>query len=204
MDLSTAAGAANDIVTSVAVVVGGLWVYFNYVRGRTFARRAELQVMSSIEGKKSRYLCATVTLRNTGQAKLPLNENMKVVRLSAIEGGARDDINVAKWQKIMTVPVLEQHAWLEALETVTDTVVFCLPGAGSRDYSAYQVEAMVGTRRRIVSGKGTLWQSRSFLFATVDPARDSDLHAHRSEGGECRNEQGNGQEAARAAKVRQG
>lgn len=129
-------------------------------------------MLSSLEGNRSRYLCATVTLKNTGQAKLPLNENMKVVRLSAIEGRASDDINVAKWQRIMTVPVLEQHAWLEALETVTDTVVFNLPGAGdgSRDYSAYQVEAIVGTRRRIVSGKGTLWQSRNFLFATVDSA----------------------------------
>jgi hypothetical protein len=140
-------------------------------------------------------LCATVTLKNTGQAKLPLNENMKVVRLSAIEDRAGDDISVAKWQRIITVPVLEQHAWLEALETVTDTVVFNLPGAGkgSQDYSAYQVEAIVGTRRRIVSGKGTLWQSRSFLFAAVDSA---------AKGGEPHNEQRKGPNGA--AKVRQG
>lgn len=180
MDLSTATDVANNIITSGAVVIGGVWVYFNYIRGRTFARRAELGVTSSLERGNSLYLCATVTLKNSGQSNLPLNENMKVIRLSGIADRTSDGIGVAKWQRIMTLPILEQHAWLEALETVTDTVVYSLPCAsgGGPHYSAYQVEAIVGTRRRLISRRGTLWQSRTVLFAPTASATGKDPSSH--------------------------
>jgi hypothetical protein len=178
VDLGAAASTAHDIVTSAAVVVGGTWVYFNYIRGRTFAQRAQLDVVSSLKGGGStRYLCATVTLKNTGQAKLPLNGNMKALRLYVIVDQASDDISVAKWKRIVTLPIFEQHAWLEAQETVTDTVVYklCDGDGGSDHYSAYQVEAVVGTRRRIITRKGTLWQSRSLLFVEAASAGDGEL-----------------------------
>jgi hypothetical protein len=117
-----------------------------------------------------------VTLKNAGQSKLSLNKNMKVIRLHGVTDQAGDDISVAKWQRIMTLPILEQHSWLEGLETVSDTVVYTLPraGGGGPPYFAYQVEAIVGTRRRFISGKGTLWQSRAVLFVPIDSADGKD------------------------------
>jgi len=44
MGLQQATTVAYNIVTSSAVVIGGIWAYFKFVRGRAFANRAELGV----------------------------------------------------------------------------------------------------------------------------------------------------------------
>ena len=77
MDLKTATDVASSIVTSLAVVIGGVWAYFKFIKGRTFAHRAELDVSPSLEtSAESLYLSVTITLKNTGLSKLPLNEGM--------------------------------------------------------------------------------------------------------------------------------
>jgi hypothetical protein len=81
VDLKTATDVVDNIVTSSAVVIGGVWAYFKFVRGRTFARRAELDISPALEqSADSLYLAVTITLKNTGLSKLPLNKDMKVVR----------------------------------------------------------------------------------------------------------------------------
>jgi hypothetical protein len=168
VDVKTATDVASNIVTSVAVLVGGVWAYFKFIKGRTFAHRAELDVSPSLEtSADSLYLSVTITLKNTGLSKLPLNDNMKVTRLFGLTHVANGAVSAAKWERVLTVPILDQHAWLEAQETVTDTVVYSLygttDGKGAR-HSAYQVEALVGARRRLITRRGTRWQARAVVF----------------------------------------
>ena len=177
MDLKTATDVASNIVTSLAVLVGGVWAYFKFIKGRTFAHRAELDVSPSLETSAgSLYLSVTVTLKNTGLSKLPLNDNMKVVRLLGIAHASDGAVSSAKWERILTMPILDQHAWLEAQETVTDTVVYSLHSRTDGKVSgpaAYQVEAIVGARRRLITRKGTRWQARAVVFL---PASNSVGH----------------------------
>jgi hypothetical protein len=166
MELATVTGAVNDIVTSSAVLIGGVWAYFKFVRGRTFARRAELDVSVSLENSNSRlYLSIVITLKNTGLSRLPLNSEMKIVRLFHMVSELSDDVCIAEWERISTVSILDQHDWLEAQETVIDTLVYCLSGVDPRSgHAVYQVEALVGAPRRRITGKGTRWQSRAVAF----------------------------------------
>jgi hypothetical protein len=167
VDLKTATDVVNNIVTSSAVVIGGVWAYFKFVRGRTFARRAELAVSPAIEqSADSLYLSVTITLKNAGLSKLPLNKDMKVVRLFGIADEADQNFTTPKWERISTLPILDQHDWLEAQETVTDMVIYSLQGSDGKDsgHAAYQVEAIVGAPRRRVTRKGTRWQSRAVVF----------------------------------------
>src|SRR5438128_683810 len=114
-----------NIVTSSAVVIGGIWAYFKFVRGRTFARRAELDISPALEqNADSLYLSVTITLKNTGLSKLPLNRDMKVIRLFGIVDEADRNLSPLKWKRILTFPILDQHDWLEAQETVTDMVTY--------------------------------------------------------------------------------
>ena len=86
MDVNTITGVADNIVTSAAVVIGGIWVYFKFIRGRTFADRAELDVSLSLERTVGpMYLCATVTIKNTGLSEYSFEQkNMKAIRLFAL------------------------------------------------------------------------------------------------------------------------
>jgi hypothetical protein len=170
VDLKTATDVANNIVTSCAVLIGGVWAYFKFIRGRTFAHRAELNVSPSLErSADALYLSVTVTLKNTGLSKLPLNSNMKIVRLFGITHEADRSVRAAGWERILTIPILDQHAWLEAQEAVTDTVVYSLHSTDGKDsgYGAYQVEALVGAPRRLITRKGTRWQSRAVVFLSA-------------------------------------
>jgi hypothetical protein len=166
MDLQAATTVAYNIVTSSAVVVGGVWAYFKFVRGRTFANRAELNVTANFDGSPDQvYFCATVTLKNTGLSRLPLNSDMKAIRIfgaAASEGDAGE----VKWERISTLPILDQHGWLEAQETVTDTIVYQVPlsGQNGSNYAIYQVEAIVGARPRPITRKRVKWQALDVAF----------------------------------------
>jgi hypothetical protein len=171
VDAKTTIEEVNNVVTSAAVVVGGIWAYFKFIRGRTFAHRAELDVTPSLDQSTgASYLSVTVTLKNTGLSKLPLNANMKAVRLSGIAGDASDGLRQAAWRRILTSPILETHAWLEAQETVTDTVVYSLHVSDVEGPRAavYQIEAIVGSRRRLITRKGTQWSARAVVFVPID------------------------------------
>lgn len=179
MSLQSTADLVQSIVTSCAVVVGGGWAYFKFARGRTFANRAEVQVTASLENRSGDlYICAVVTLTNRGLSKVPLNRDFKAVRLyGAMARG--DQIAVAWWHRISTDRILKEHDWLEGEETVTDTVLYFLPGcpSGRVPYAAYQVEAVVGVRLRRFT-KHIKWQSRSVVFAPAGQSAGGPLPAN--------------------------
>jgi hypothetical protein len=183
VDIKTITEVVDNIVTSGAVVIGGIWAYFKFIRGRTFAHRAELNSTVALERTVGRsYLCVTVSLKNTGLSKLPLEKDMKVMRLFGAAGEVDGRIDAAKWERLMTLPMLQHHEWLEAQETVTDTMVYSLPGVHEfgPHYAAYQVEAIVGASRNLITRKGTSWRSNAFVFLpTSDLGNDRDLNLSR-------------------------
>lgn len=179
MGLEEITTAAYNIVTSSAVIVGGIWAYFKFVRGRTFANRAELNVSISFERADARlHLSAIFTLKNTGQSRIPLNSKMKAARLfGMVDSQESDGPAETRWERIKTTPIFEQHEWLEAYETVTDTVVYRLPAPGSHHiwHTAYQVEAIVGARRRLLTRKGVQWQARAVAFIPLASSENRKL-----------------------------
>lgn len=58
VDPQEATTITYNIVTSAAIVIGGVWAYFKFVRGRTFANRGELSVSASIERSADRFTFA--------------------------------------------------------------------------------------------------------------------------------------------------
>jgi hypothetical protein len=167
MDIKMATDVADNIVTSTAIVTGGFWAYFKFIRGRAFAHRAEIDISPTVEsGAGSLYLSITITLKNTGLSKLPLNEKMKILRLSGITGHSGGNPGAAGWERILSLPILKDHGWLEAQETVTETVVYSVggPDGMGTSHAAYQVEAMVGTPRRMITKTGKRWQSHAVIF----------------------------------------
>lgn len=112
------------------------------------------------------YLCVTVTVKNAGLSRVRLNNNMKAVRILGTVGAASGDAGEADWERITTLRILGQHEWLEAQETVTDTVVYRLPTSGQSAprYRLYQIEAIVGARPRLLTRKRVQWQARTVAF----------------------------------------
>jgi len=166
MDLKTAAEIADHVVTAAAVVIGGTWAYFRFVRGRTFKHRAELSSSLALtDSAGQRHFIVTVGLKNTGLSKLPLNKDMKAIRLFGAPRKDTGETGQATWKRIATYAFFDQHGWLEPQEEVQDDFLYVLPKTTEAGvpFTAYQVEAIVGSKPSAIRRKKTRWVSRTIL-----------------------------------------
>lgn len=118
-------GAAQNAIQGAAIVVGGAWAYFKFVKGRTLHRRAELDVDASLlaYGLSIR---AKATMRNTGAAKIPLR--LKIVQVETFEPGDVDEHGRPAWREIAKkTPLFSDHDWIESQETIGDDLLVPIP-----------------------------------------------------------------------------
>jgi hypothetical protein len=170
MHLENFSEIVYNFTTSTAVVIGGVWAYFKFVRGRTFSHRAELSVAAAVEDCGDRVcLNVSIGLKNTGLSKLPLNDEMKYIQLYGMSDNDGSLPGSPEWKWLLTKKIFDQHAWIEAQETATDAAVFQLWAAGSQSlrHHAYQVEVWLGAPRSRITRKGSLWHGRTVAFTPV-------------------------------------
>jgi hypothetical protein len=78
---------SEKICTIAAVIVGGLWVYFNSFRGRTFIPRLQLEVSGQLLSHgQNQFVLVTMQVKNVGSSIVQLRAKgtgLKVVSLQA-------------------------------------------------------------------------------------------------------------------------
>jgi hypothetical protein len=161
--------AVQTIVQIAAVVVAGIWAYYKFVRGRTFARRAELEVAASLlETDGASAVRIQPTLRNTGAAKIPLRAKVVYVYAVSREGWrARVD-----WgDRIASAALFANHAWLEAQETIVDDVIVPLDVARTEGALAFRVECRVYEQRGAGGKGGIRWTANAVVPASLHEPR---------------------------------
>jgi hypothetical protein len=154
-----AAQGVGAIVQALAILVGGGWAYFKFIRGRTFAYRGELDIESSfVKGTDAvGALRVCVTFKNTGLSQIPLNENAKQVNVYTTSAESWDPAKNVDWgAHLKLTPLFEEHDWIEAQEIVTDEVLVPVPLV-----HAYRLVAKVASARR--RGKALLWTAETVI-----------------------------------------
>lgn len=73
MDVKTAADVTSNIITSAAVLVGGIWAYFKFIKGRTFAHRAELDVSPTLEASADSLYLAKLSMATRRSGRFARN-----------------------------------------------------------------------------------------------------------------------------------
>lgn len=139
----------EDIVrcfTIFAIVVGGVWTYFNFFKGRTFSLRLEPKVFGKISfTNKTGYLVATACLKNVGLSKLKIDQKGTGLRVLLAEVITNiQQPQVPNWQQIESFEVFKAHQWIEPGETVEENLLVIVP---QHNHLAVKLELM------IVSGK---------------------------------------------------
>jgi hypothetical protein len=133
----------ESVLTSLAILIAGVWAYYHYLKGRSYHPRIELDVSGRVVRDDDRvFLCAVVTAENVGYSKLKIAQQDTGLRVlaypAAIPGDAPEFFGVRP-QHLGTVPILAKHRWLEPNEKTSDEWMFCVPMAPV----AYRVEAKV-------------------------------------------------------------
>lgn len=147
------ADTLQKVVTSVALLVGGIWAYFRFVSGRTLKRRLEVAVrgeaIRSGESDKTRVF-VTATAKNVGLARVGLDREETGLRVLTPEaegptvertaGGGDQVVSatredepptyLARWIFLETEPIFTETKGLEPGETATDQILVEVPGIG--------------------------------------------------------------------------
>lgn len=160
-----------NALQAVAIVVGGFFAYYKFVKGRTFHRRAELSVDAElIHGSEPKAVRAHVELEDTGASDIPLR--LKTLGVSAYEG-QEDQFGNPVWREIAKyVPLFTAHTLIESQETIEEDVLIPLPPSSTA--LAYRVTGEVYEDRRGnhfgPKTGATVWTGNSIVPVTITKA----------------------------------
>ena len=150
--------STDDVLKSLAVIVGGAWTYLNYVRGRTFRKRLEVEITGSIfQDEGLSFFSGRCHLKNVGLAQTKIVEvgtgvSIYTLRLVETASGRK-----TSKEEIVVLPLFEKHGWVEPGESISDPFVAVLPERKGR---------LLGVRTVVMISNGKIvWQAAQFTEA---------------------------------------
>lgn len=179
----------RNVAQVSAIIIGGLWAYLKFVRGRTFRYRGELSVTAkhyTFEDEPA--IWAEVRFKNAGLSRIPLAELGAQVALTWLPSG-RWGHGPAVWSVednsdwAPSTAVLLEHEAVEPGEEVSDEQLI----VPSVDLEAglpiaYRIKATITSPRRFPRRGAIKWSA-----FTVIPASALVLNAEAGEKGNSDN-----------------
>lgn len=126
-DVQTVIDIFGTIVTATAVIVGGWWAYFKFVKARTFRPRVDVGLFGQwrvLDGRP--LLHARITVKNIGASDLQLVQEGTGLRVSRLKETQASVPVAMEWERFKTFRVLGEHHWIEPGETVSDDLLLDL------------------------------------------------------------------------------
>jgi hypothetical protein len=143
-----------DTISKFAIaIIGGLWSWVTYVRGRTFRRRLELKVSGEVflEGNV-RFLSIIATIRNVGLSKAKLFQEGTSLRMVRLQMRAdSDSLKLPRELHLGTAPIFEKHGWVEPGEEIQDVLFLQLPSNSPQDIAVRLSLRVVSQELRLIS-----------------------------------------------------
>lgn len=159
-DWDTVFGIAQKTLTILGMIAGAIWTYFHYFRGRTYRPRLETSVAGQIiKQNETLFLVTKLKIKNVGLSKIDLEQSGTGMRIIGIE--SQDKVQkITKYQgvRLKTVPILENHSWIEPGETIDDVHTFILP---KEEFFSIKLDVRLIT-------KGIAWR-----FSSVEQINES-------------------------------
>ena len=157
--------AALALVQIAAIVIGALWAYYKFFKGRIFHKRAEPTVEASLLSTGSSHaIRARVTLQNTGSADIPLR--VTLISVANYVAGDVDEHGRPQWPEVARAHAFRDHESVESQETIIDDLLIPLRKEhAGRDVVAYRVSCQVYERRK--EGGGICWTTRAIVPANA-------------------------------------
>lgn len=118
---------AETLIPSLAVIIGGVFAYFKFVRGRIFRPRVKIKLSAqwqNIDNKQ--WLLARIHVKNIGASKILLSQRGTGLRVSVPAQQQPPPPAAAKWDSRGLRSILKQHSWIESKEMVSDDLLLDL------------------------------------------------------------------------------
>jgi hypothetical protein len=149
-----------------AIILGAIWTYFNFFKGRTYRPRLECNVDGSVHTDSGRPLLKALTkVKNVGLSKVRIDQEGTILQLfSSVRQNSIPSFPCqVTWNDRPAVfDVFKEHKWVEPLETIEDQVLIELPDDRTSDY---KLNLKVLSKRiwwKVLSN-GISWTARSIV-----------------------------------------
>jgi len=143
---------------TTAFIIGGVWAYYKYIRGRLFHPRIESFINGELVYVNSLpHLLLKYEIKNIGLSKVELNNESSAIRVMQYRPQKEEDplkIESVHWHHIGSFSILEKHSWIESSEIIKEDRLFSISEILDIVYKA---------EIRIV-GKGKSWDSLDIIF----------------------------------------
>lgn len=172
----------KDFVTALGILIGGLFAYFKFFKGRTFKPRLELSVSGKVihdEGVK--LLATALGIKNTGLSVVFINKELTRLEVYLHKPLSGSGKNIEWLRTDPPTRAFSAHGWVEPGETINDHLVVKLP---DDDYLIYRIELVVRSRWPSLPDKLKAWKKRRRLGGkwrgnyVVEPKPDADEQGH--------------------------
>jgi hypothetical protein len=111
----------NKAVQTAAILIGGAWAYFKFVKGRIHFTRIEPAVTGRHTTKNGkRYLIADVHVKNIGSTKVEISQTGTVLYVFGAHALGDERI---RWVRYRSLTILQAYQWLEPSESIDDAVL---------------------------------------------------------------------------------
>jgi len=120
---------SEKIVKIAAILTGGVWTYYTFIRGRTYRPRLETSVTGeTVRRGGQTYVIARLNIRNLGTAKVDIKQEGTGLRILSCDLCVSTSApGEPKLTRLVTLPVFKHHKWIESSETIRDEVLYVLP-----------------------------------------------------------------------------
>jgi hypothetical protein len=120
----------DKLVKIAAVIVGAIWAYLNYVRGRTFKKRLELKICGKTVCRSATLLLSgSAELKNVGLSKVAIEQRGTAILIYDLKAATlpeKEPINAVE-ERTLVLSVFENHGWIEPGETIQQSFLLQLP-----------------------------------------------------------------------------
>jgi hypothetical protein len=133
--------AIEHVVTTLALITGGIWAYYKVFKSRTFVARVVLSISGSIiPANGTVIVAASFQVKNVGLSQIKFRKESALIRLLAYTEPSDSKIMKIDWKLLGAYNIFERHSWIEPGEVISDEVAISIPTA---EYSAFLLELRI-------------------------------------------------------------
>jgi hypothetical protein len=112
-ELSFALDVADKAIKLAAVLLGGVWTYWNYRKSRTYAQKLELQLTGAVFEQDGIFLEASAEIKNLGAARHVLQREDALCELVVISSDLAE-------RSVKVLAVFKSEDQIEPGEAISD------------------------------------------------------------------------------------
>lgn len=128
-DYKEGIGALQNLLTMVAILLGGAWAYFKFIKGRVFATRLEPHIEGRIvRTADGQFAILTVSIENVGLSRVTLNGEQSTIEVFAYPAeNYMPEFHDALLDSLGVTLAVTAHEWIEPGECISEQRIVALP-----------------------------------------------------------------------------